>query len=90
MWQGWLNVLSTPLKTPPEIQHCKIKLYHHKIVKGEIFLQGANILLTDSGDVKLADFGVSAQITATINKRKSFIGTPYWMAPEVFTLLLLF
>uniref|UniRef100_A0A8C2T7B2 Mitogen-activated protein kinase kinase kinase kinase n=1 Tax=Coturnix japonica TaxID=93934 RepID=A0A8C2T7B2_COTJA len=46
-------------------------------------IYGANILLTDHGDVKLADFGVAAKITATIAKRKSFIGTPYWMAQKV-------
>ena len=57
--------------------------YLHRMGKMHRDIKGANILLTDEGDVKLADFGVSAEITATLAKRKSFIGTPYWIAPEI-------
>ncbi|NXY52510.1 STK10 kinase, partial [Callaeas wilsoni] len=46
-------------------------------------LKAGNVLLTQDGDIKLADFGVSAKNTKTLQKRDSFIGTPYWMAPEV-------
>eukprot|EP00047_Mylnosiga_fluctuans_P002871 m.226275 g.226275 ORF g.226275 m.226275 type:complete len:777 (+) comp11404_c0_seq1:48-2378(+) len=57
--------------------------YLHKSHMMHRDIKGGNILLTEDGKVKLADLGVSAQLNSTLSKRKSFIGTPYWIAPEI-------
>lgn len=64
---------------------CKALVFLHKNHVIHRDVRGNNILITAEGEIKLCDFGLSRDLKTTLGRRSTVIGSPCWMAPEIFT-----
>ena len=82
-----IKIMDSPLSEPQiafvcdQVLRCLVYLHGERKIHRDI--KAANIMLTDQGEVKMADFGVAAQLSDSVAKRMTVIGTPYWMSPEI-------